>query len=68
MNNEGLTAVIVRWRYDWVAYRLDKQGRRLSREGKILLEDDELCRPWVICKVEKVWEYDYKILSSKVDK
>jgi len=63
-----LTGVEVLWRYDWIAYREDENWNRFSRWSKVPIDNDELCRPWLICKVEQVWEWDYKILSKREDK
>lgn len=62
------TWVEVRWRYDGIAYREDKDWNRFSRIAKIPIEKDELCRYWKICKIKNLWEYEFKVLSEREDK
>lgn len=59
-------------RYDWIAYREDKDWNRYSRNGNPI-EKDEMCKYGKIYKVEMdrygPWQFDYrwKILSERDD-
>lgn len=60
-------------RYDGIAYYENiNTKQRYSRAG-YPIENDEMCRYWYICKVEKVidwpwtFEYHWKILSRRPD-
>lgn len=59
--------------YDGIAYYEDKNTwQRYSRAG-YPIADDEMCRYWDVCKVEKVqdwpeeYNYHWKILSRRPD-
>lgn len=58
--------VEVWWRYDWIAYYLDK-GKKYSRVAHIPIEEDELCKYGKIYKVEQIGDYDFKIISERPD-
>lgn len=81
MTEEELYAKMPEWvigvedwqRYDGVAYYLDEEtGQRYSRLWNPIA-NDEMCKPWMIYKVEciKDWDreidYHWKILSSRLD-
>ncbi len=66
MNN--LISVEVRWRYDWTAYRQDKDWNKFSRYARVPIQDDELCKSWWIYKVIATWPYEYKVISKREDK
>lgn len=58
--------VEVWWWYDWIAYYEDQFWNRYSRKWNPIWKD-ELCRYGTICKVEKVGDFDYKVLSERED-
>ena len=64
----NLIWIEVIWWYDWIAYRVDDQWKRLSRVAKKPIDNDELCRYGKICKVEQIGKYDYKVISQRDDK
>lgn len=57
--------VEVLWRYDWISHREDKQWNRFSRNKKLPIAKDELCRYWKIYKVRAIDDYTYKVLSER---
>lgn len=69
---KDITGFEDRARYDWVAYREDKDWNRYSRNGNPI-EKDEMCKYGKIYKVEMdkygPWQFDYrwKILSERDD-
>lgn len=65
---EELIPIEILGRYNWVAYYVDDEGNRYSREAKIPIKDNELCRWWKIYKVKRTGDYSFTILSERDDK
>lgn len=63
----ALTWVEVRWRYDWIAYRTNERGKKFSRDNKIPIADNELCKYGKIYKVKQIGDYDFRIISERPD-
>jgi len=67
LSDNKLCWVEIRWRYDWISHRVDDKWNKYSRIAKLNMEHNELCKHWKIYTVERIWDYDFKILSERDD-
>ena len=54
--------------YDWVCYYLDKDtNKKYSPRTNKELGEDEYCKYWYIYKLKWVDEFNYEVISKRLD-